>query len=100
MKQIRYPKKTKSKKKRKGKILNYLVNLNNSDTSSKEKNEDKNNNNTKLYPKEYINELTNEDLINLKLDDKTKSCQSKDNLKEKNKYNNRKEKKIKHYQIA
>ena len=75
MKKIRYPKKEKKTKKRKGKIKN---DSDNSELSANDKTEDINNNKKILYPKEYKNELTNEDFIHLKLDNKKQNIKNKE----------------------
>ena len=75
MKKIRYPKKEKKTKKRKGKIKN---DSDNSELSANDKTEEINNNKKIIYPKEYKNELTNEDFIHLKLDNKKQNIKNKE----------------------
>ena len=71
----------------------------NSELSTNDKTEDINNNKKILYPKEYKNELTNEDFIHLKLDNKKQNIKNKEKTiknehKEKNENYNQTQKKM------
>ena len=61
--------------------MNDLELSNNSESLGNDKTEDINYKNKKLYLKEYKNELTNEDFINLKLDNKKHNSKNKENIK-------------------